>query len=186
MTPAGMALTEKEVAELICANTEKVFVTMLGLTARVRPEDEKEAEDLQKGGVVALLGFAGDWRGSGSIRCSARLACSLSGKLLMTEFGCVNDEVLDAIGEIANMIIGNFKDDAACKLGPLGLSTPTVVYGNNFEARNWNGQSWVGVTFDCEGDPFEVKISLLPSPTRRETVRPSGVSSSRPALIIGY
>jgi len=188
MTPAQVALTGEEVTALIRANTEKVFATMLGLTAEVRSGDWQGADAGQKGGVVALLGFAGDWRGSGTIRCSGRLACSLSGKLLMTDYGCVNDEVLDAMGEIANMIIGNFKDDAACKLGPLGLSTPTVIYGNNFEARNWNGQSWTGVAFDCEGELFEVKICLVPNGARREAPRPADAPAGprKASLIIDY
>lgn len=164
MTSQDTVLTDDEVVTLIWANTEKVFSTMLGLEVKSSSAPKERVLALRKGGVVSLVGFAGRWRGSGSIRCSGRLACALSAKLLLTDFEYVNDEVLDAMGEIANMIIGNFKDDAACKLGPLGLSTPTVLYGNNFEARNWNGESWVTVLFDCEGELFEVNISLIPAP----------------------
>jgi chemotaxis protein CheX len=84
----------------------------------------------------------------------------------MSEYETVNDEVLDAMGEMANMIIGNFKDEAAAALGLLSLGTPTVIYGNNFQTRNWNGQSWIAVPFCCEGERFEVKICLVPSQDR--------------------
>jgi len=47
-------------------------------------------------------------------------------------------------------------------LGPLGLSTPTVIYGRNVRARNLNGQLWTTVPFDCEGGLVEVKICLGP------------------------
>ncbi len=175
MTPQDTALTNDEVVALIWANTEKVFSTMLGLTVKSSSAPEERIRALRKGGVVSLVGFAGRWRGAGTIRCSGRLACSISGKLLLTQFDHVNDEVLDAMGEIANMIIGNFKDDAAYKLGPLGLSTPTVIYGNNFEARNWNGESWIPVLFDCEGELLEVNISLVPGYAVGETPRPAAV-----------
>jgi len=168
-------LTDDEVVALIWSNTEKVFSTMLGLTVKSSLAPEERIKALRKGGVVSLVGFAGRWRGSGSIRCSGQLACSISGKLLLTHFDYVNDEVLDAMGEIANMIIGNFKDDAAYKLGPLGLSTPTVIYGNNFEARNWNGESWITVLFDCDGELLEVNISLVPGHVLGEAPRPAGV-----------
>jgi len=169
-------LTRDEIADLIRANTEKVFSTMLGLPIHAGPVSVQPTGSGEDGGVVSLVGFAGEWSGSGSIRCSGDLACVISAKLLLTNFDHVNDDVLDAIGEVANMIIGNFKDDAAYKLGPLGLSTPTVIYGNNFQARNWNGQSWTTVPFSCEGELFEVKICLVPSHTLRESLRPTGVS----------
>ena len=169
-------LTRNEIADLIRANTEKVFSTMLDLPIHAGPVTVQPTGAGEDGGVVSLVGFAGEWSGSGSIRCSGGLACTISARLLLTEFDNVNDDVLDAIGEVANMIIGNFKDDAAYKLGPLGLSTPTVIYGKNFQARNWNGQSWITVPFSCEGELFEVKICLVPSHALRESLRPTGVS----------
>lgn len=165
-------LTPAEIIKLITEETEKVFSTMLGLPIELRPAAEDPGNEAS-GRVIAFLGFAGDWSGSGSIQCSAKLACSISAKLLLMDFDRVNEDVLDAIGEIANMIIGNFKDDAAYKLGPLGLSTPTVIHGTNFQARNWNGQSWTTVPFTCEGEIFEVKISLVQTNTLREPLRPA-------------
>lgn len=162
MSVTGSVLTDEEVIELVCSNTEKVFSTMLGMSVKPSSGTEDGIQALRKGGVVSLVGFAGRWRGSGSIRCSGCLACSISSKLLLADFECVNDEVLDAMGEIANMIIGNFKDDAAYKLGPLGLSTPTVIYGSNFETRNLNGERRTTVFFDCEQELLEVDISLVP------------------------
>jgi len=155
-------ITPNEIAVIISANTEKVFTTMLGLEVKAGPVDAQATLTNEEGKVVCLVGFTGQWTGSGSISCSGPLACS-SGKLLTTDYAAVNDDVLDAMGEMANMIIGNFKDEAAAALGPLSLSTPTVIHGNNFQTRNWNGQSWIAVPFSCEGERFEVKICLVPS-----------------------
>jgi chemotaxis protein CheX len=166
MTSLDTVLAPDEVAALIRSNTENVFSTMLGLAVSATDAPKDQLQTLHQGGLISLVGFAGLWRGNGSVRCSGRLACSLSGKLLLAEFESVNDEVLDAMGEIANMIIGNFKNDAASKLGPLGLSTPTVIYGEKFEARNWHGESLVTVLFDCEGELLEVSISLFPARAR--------------------
>jgi chemotaxis protein CheX len=169
-----LPLTEDEIREFVRANTDKVFSTMLDLPIQLRHRAIQPPSAAEDGGVISLVGFAGQWSGSGTIHCSADLACTISGKLLLTNFDRVNEEVLDAIGEVANMIIGNFKDDAADKLGPLGLSTPTVIHGSNFQTRNWNGQSWITVPFDCAGELFEVKICLVPSHALHEEVRPAG------------
>jgi chemotaxis protein CheX len=171
-----LPFTYDEIATLICADTERVFSTMLGVQAQPGAAGVNGMVRDHDAGVVSIVGFTGQWTGSGSIHCSAGLACLLSGKMLMTEFDQVNEEVLDAIGEIGNMIIGNFKDDAEDKLGPLSLSTPTVIHGDNFQTRNWNGQSWIAVPFDCEGERFEVRICLVPSRTAREPLRPAGVA----------
>jgi chemotaxis protein CheX len=161
MTEPQESLTHDEIAALICADTQRVFSTMLGVDVKPGPATVHANGVENDGGVVSLIGFTGNWAGSGSVRCSEHLACAISGKMLMTEYDKVNEEVLDAMGEIANMIIGNFKDDAAYKLGPLCLSTPTVIYGNSFQTRNVNGQSWISVPFDYEGETFEVKICLV-------------------------
>lgn len=169
-------LATQEIAELIRANAEKTFSTMLGLPLSAGPERVEPVMATNDGGVIALVGFAGEWSGSGAVRCSSRLACTISSQMLMAEYPSVNDEVLDVIGEIANMIIGNFKDDAAYKLGPLGLSIPTVIYGKNFQARNANGLSWTVVPFDCQGELFEVKISIVRSRPMRGVFQPVDVT----------
>jgi chemotaxis protein CheX len=169
-------LTQDEIVVLIRAHTENVFSTMLGIEVKAGLATAQSATRDKDGGVISFVGFAGQWSGSGTIRCSSHLACVISGKLLLTDFESVNEEVLDAIGEMTNMIIGNFKDDAAQKLGPLGLSTPTVICGDHFQARNWQGQSWTTVPFDCEGELLEVMICLVPSRALSDQVRPTVAS----------
>jgi len=170
-----LPLTQDEIATLIRANTQKVFSTMLGLpiTASAARGGRPLAGAPDRS-VISFVGLTGQWSGSGSIQCSANLACTISGKLLLADFDSVNSEVLDAIGEMANMILGNFKNDAESRLGPLRLSTPTVVHGSSFEARNWNGQYRTSVSFDCEGELFEVKVCLARSQALRETLQPAG------------
>ena len=58
----------------------------------------------------------------------------------MTESPAVNEEVLDAVGELTNMIIGNVKTVAEAIVGPLNLSVPTVIYGRNFTSRSLGKQ----------------------------------------------
>jgi CheY-specific phosphatase CheX len=83
---------------------------------------------------MSFVGLSGPWVGTGVIICSARLACRLSAALLMYAESVMNDEVLDCVGEITNMIIGNFKTDAEHILGTLTLSVPTV---SEARARAW-------------------------------------------------
>ena len=112
---------------------------------------------------VSLVGFVGQWTGTGGVCCSAQVARKISGLMLMSDFDVVNDDVLDAMGETTNMIIGNLKDALEPTLGRLGLSTPTVVYGEHLKARSLNGERWTTVSFDCMGGILNVKVSLRPT-----------------------
>jgi chemotaxis protein CheX len=59
--------------------------------------------------------------------------------MLLAEDSSVSEEVLDAIAEVTNMIIGHVKSSLERHLGPLGLSIPTVVFGRNFKPKRGSG-----------------------------------------------
>ena len=155
------------VSDAIVAATIEVFTTMLSDDARAgEPYSEPSATGLADG-VVSLIGLTGPWLGTGMVTCSAGLACKLSATLLLAEAGeaqqTVDEEVLDAIAEITNMIIGNVKNLLEPAVGELDLSIPTVVYGKNLTTRSMNDGEWTVVPFDCFGDRFEVKLCMVPN-----------------------
>jgi len=81
----------------------------------------------------------------------------------MAEFPAVNEDVLDAVAELTNMIIGGVKNDLERQLGPLGLSIPTVVFGRNFRTRSAGTAEWTVVRFPWEGEWLTVKLFLAPA-----------------------
>ena len=171
-------ITQDDIASLLISNTERVFSVMLGMCVTARTTRIDQDAQGQDGGVVALVGFVGQWVGTGSVSCSSQMACKLSSKMLLADYPEVNEEVLDAMGEITNMIVGNFKDAAEPILGPMGLSTPTVIYGDSFRTRNMNGKVWTTVPFECEGETIEVKICVEPSHESR-------IGSNAPTEVTG-
>jgi len=160
-------LDHAAVAASIRAATEEVFSTMLGLEST--PGDYAVVRDAPGAidGVVALIGLAGTWVGTGMVSCSASLACTLSAHLLQGEEEgrrqAVDDEVLDSLAEITNMILGNVKNFLEEKLGPMGLSIPTVIFGRNFTARSMGEGEWVVVPFACGVDHLEVRLRMTPA-----------------------
>lgn len=140
--------------------TMEVFSMMLGLEiSEHKAHTETEANPINDG-VVSLIGLAGPWVGTGSLICSAPFACKVSAALVGMETPTVDHDVLDAFGEVTNMIIGNVKTRLEELVGPLGLSIPTVVYGRNFAARTMGSMRWTVVEFQCSEDIFEVQICL--------------------------
>jgi len=156
-------LNQDALVKAVYDATAEVFSTMLGLSPEVGASYREENPPGPAEGVVSLIGLAGTWAGTGSVSCSAPFACRLSSQLLMSEFSAVDSEVLDAVAELTNMIIGNVKTALEADLGPMGLSIPTVVFGKNFTTRNAGNGSWLVVPFHCEGERMEVRICLAPS-----------------------
>jgi chemotaxis protein CheX len=150
-------------AERICAATEEVFTTMLSLETAAGEAYTERAAAPSSEGVVALIGLAGDWIGTASLSCSAPFACRIASQMLMMEVQAVDGDVLDAVAEVANMIIGNVKTGLEMDLGPMGMSIPTIIFGKNFSARSAGSEEWVTVPFTCEGARIEVKICLAPN-----------------------
>jgi len=149
--------------ESICGSTAHVFSTMMGRdTPGGITSVEPGTADFNDG-VVSFIGIAGAWAGTGSINCTPLAACRICSQMLMVEATAVDEEVLDAVAELTNIIIGGVKTDLETHLGPLGLSLPTVVFGRNFKTRSSGHREWVVVNFHWDGEPLTVKMCLEPS-----------------------
>lgn len=142
---------------------QQVFSTMLGVTLAPGEVSVETVTPDANDGVVSLIGMAGTWTGTGSVGCSPALACRICSQFLMTDVQAVNEEVLDAVAELTNMIVGSVKTDLEEHLGPLGLSIPTVVYGRNFKMRSTKTTEWTTLRFDWDGEPFFVRLSMAPT-----------------------
>ena len=135
-----------------------VFSSMLGIEVEPCPFIHDATGCRSTDGVMSFVSVAGSWAGSGLLICSAELACRLCSRFLMTESSHVDSDVLDAIGEIANMIIGNFKTAAEATIGQLYLSIPTTIFGKSFGSKGLGSSEWIVMPFKCGEDTFEVWV----------------------------
>ncbi len=150
--------------EYVRTAMDHVFQTMLSVDAVPQESRVENSEPATFDGVMALVGIAGAWTGTGRLLCSPTLACTLAGNLLMSKYERVDEEVLDAIAEIGNMVVGNFKNMLEEELGPLCLSVPTVIFGKNYKTRSAGMQDWLVAPFECQGETIEFRFCLLPAP----------------------
>ena len=157
---------EKQFIErAVFAAVQEVLSTMRGMEAAIadRLPIEESTDGHER--VVALIGLAGHYIGTGTIGCSAKFACKAASNMTMTDYPAVDGEVLDAVGEIANMIFGNVKTALEGELGELGLSVPTVVFGRNFCTRSMGSQSWIDVPIKVEKEEIDVRLCVTANPT---------------------
>jgi chemotaxis protein CheX len=152
-----------QIIEAVQNATVEIFQTMLGVAIEPVAAFSDRSSPSVIDGVVSIVAIAGTWVGTGTVTCSAAFACRVCELFLMTEAPSVNDDVLDAVGELANMIIGNFKTAAEALVGPLGLSVPTVIYGKNFTSKSIGTNDWIIMPFKAGKDTFEVRVWFAPA-----------------------
>jgi chemotaxis protein CheX len=152
----------EDLYEAICRATEQVFTTMLN--TEIDPGVPLFNHDFPGhfDGVVSFVGMAGAWVGTGSLACSSGFARRIASSFLMTDFPSVDDEVLDAIGELTNIIIGNVKGTIEQSVGPMALSTPTCIVGHDLTAHSLGRYQWTVISFRCGGDKLNVMLHLVP------------------------
>ena len=153
-------INREQIVSDIRTSAEEVFSTMLGTELRFAESYFDKGPSHPLDGVICLIGLAGEWTGTGTISCSAEFACRIASQMLMAEYAVVDADVLDAVAEVANMILGNVKTALERTLGSMGMSIPTAIYGKNFLAKSFGDESWTVVVFDSEGQRLEVKLFL--------------------------
>ena len=159
--PVGTStgLQTEQMAAMLFAATQDVFTSMLGVEIQKSTEPVAERVD-RFDGVIALIGLTGPVVGNGALMCSAEAACAMSSLLLSTEVSNVDEQVLDALGEMTNMIVGGFKSLLETHTGRLQMGIPSVIYGKNIATRD--SKANVKVTVGCAFPRarFELKIHL--------------------------
>lgn len=174
MTCTNEQITLPEIGSAICAAVEEVFSVMLGMSLTAGdPHMGRECQGhtgVAHTGVVAVLGFTGAWGGSGEVSCESGLALHIASSMLMANYSSVDEDVLDAIAEVANMIVGNVKTLLEQSLGPMQLSTPAVFFGGDFETRVIGNPNMVLVPFVCPEGSITVQIAVAPVAPRRPRI----------------
>lgn len=167
------------VMDSIRSATSEVFSMMLGMELTPGDPRTSSSAPVPHGGIQSFIGLTGSWVGTGSIACSPAFACQAAGALLLTEYCAVNEEVLDAIAEMTNMIIGNVKTALEAVLGPMGLSIPTVIFGRNFVSRTSVSTEWMIVPFHIADEVVEIQLCLTPCGDSDQMARSGHAPQSR-------
>jgi len=163
MTPTTaetpVSLQKEEVANMVFAAAQEMFVSMMGAEVQLLPEPDAGRSDVFDG-VLSLIGLAGAVAGSGALICSSEVACDLSSRLLMSECPQVDAQTLDSVGEITNMIVGGLKNLIEPYTGELRMSVPTVIHGKNIFLRNSQADMAVAVRCGYPQGEFELTVRL--------------------------
>jgi chemotaxis protein CheX len=135
--------------------TREVFDLMLGSQLTVPLGSEETHRD-----VTAMVGLAGQLCGVLSVCCDGKAAALMTSKMLGLPLDKVGPEVADALGEVSNMVAGNFKNKIAGLGDGCMLSPPTVITGSNYDLHSLAVSPALQVRLLFDGLPIAISLEI--------------------------
>jgi chemotaxis protein CheX len=142
----------------VCKNVFKEFVGSELTVDRPFFADKDAVNDWD---VSAVIGLTGEARGAVVISMKKSLAIKLTDILTGTPHKDADEEVVDAIGEIVNIIAGNAKKGLE-EAFRLVISLPTIVQGKGHAIKWPNSQARIiCIPFTIfEEDTFNLAVAI--------------------------
>jgi chemotaxis protein CheX len=139
--------------------TKEIFETMIMMD--VTP-GQPLAEHVSKFkcSLSAMIGFAGFKQGNLTIHAPEKVAIGLTQNFIGTEIEEINEDVQDAMGELANMIAGSLKPIISNGGKSIELSLPSVVYGKEYTMTVVSKADWIIVPFTVSHGQFLVGLEF--------------------------
>jgi chemotaxis protein CheX len=134
---------------------EEVFEIMLG--CRVKPV--AQAERKGNGEFTAMVGLAGALCGILTVCCDSETAGQLA-KSMLGETVESQEQIADALGEICNMIAGNFKNKLAGTDERCLLSVPSVISGEEYSLHSMAEGNSMETIMLFESAPVTIRLQL--------------------------
>lgn len=111
--------------------------------------------------VSGVIGLSGGAVGMVLLNLSEAVALKAASTMLMCEVTQMSDEVIDAVGELANVVAGAAKAELAEY--HLSISLPTVVTGDQHEIHFPSNVTPICVPFESEWGPLVLQFGLAPA-----------------------
>jgi len=144
----------------IITGTQDVFSTMLMIELENDTVVENKKCDIQSN-MTSMIGLGGGIRGLLAVHCPASVAKNITGAFLGMDVEELDDDVKDAIGEIANMIAGNLKVSYAKIEMNIELAIPTSIVGESFHVSGITDAKRMIVPFKMADETFWVELMYV-------------------------
>ena len=117
-------------------------------------------EKVAQGDVSGLIGLTGDVSGTISVSFSEKSILSIVSAMFGEEVRALNDEIGDAVGEIANMISGQARQALEAMGRPLQAAIPSVIMGKGHQITHITNHPVVAIPFRTDNGGFTIEVSF--------------------------
>jgi chemotaxis protein CheX len=130
------------------------------MMAGARLEPAAVSGEEPSGERTAMVGLAGALCGMMSIRCSGATAGRLASLMLGGTASESPSTVCDALGELCNMVAGNFKSKISNLADHCMLSVPTVISGGDYCLQTSSPAELFQLPFMYQGELVWVSLTV--------------------------
>jgi len=120
-----------------------------------------EPEDIIDSNLSSMIGLAGTFRGVLAVHCPEKAATGITGAMLGMEVDTIDEDVQDAMGEIANMVAGGLKTALLAEGMETELAIPTTAIGKSIRISGLSGASRFIVPFSTAVGDFGIELRYI-------------------------
>ncbi len=147
------------ISDKIIETTIEIFTTM------VMMEVSADGPLLVKSGtlcdtITGMIGLAGTHKGVLAIHIPHYVALAITSSFLGMDVEEINDDVRDAVGELANMLGGNIKNILSENGRDIELSLPSTVAGHEYDFSATTDVDLFILPFKTSAGNFMVELQL--------------------------
>lgn len=119
-------------SDVVLDATREILETMVFLGLE---KNEDKDMPIKGRSLLGMITFTGDLEGCFAIDCDTKCAAVIAKNMLAMEPDdeISNEDISDAIGEVANMSMGSIKTRIHDQFPDIQISIPTVVFGTDLE-----------------------------------------------------
>jgi chemotaxis protein CheX len=137
-----------------------VFSTMLMVDLESEEIISNKRGEIESN-LTSMIGLGGGLRGVLAIHCPASVAKAITAGFLGMDIVELDDDVKDAIGEIANMVAGNLKVSYAAIHLNIELAIPTTIVGDSFNVCSAAKAQRVIVPLKMNGERLWIELMYV-------------------------
>ena len=145
-----------EWSQLLDLATREVFEIMLGSHLSPAPD----TVSVEGAALTGMVGLAGAACGVLSVRCSKATANKIAAKMLGQDAADSDETIVDALGEVCNMVAGSFKAKVPGLADSCMLSVPSVISGTSYELHSLANGVRCEVNVLFEQDLIEISLDV--------------------------
>lgn len=138
-------------------STQSVFSTMCGMTLTA-DEPARLEEVPQRYHISGIIGLSGPLQATIVVNIHESLVFSAAEAFLGARPDKIDSDVIDLVGELANMIGGNAKE--RLKIEGLSLGLPTVVAGEDHVVAYNSGMAITVLPFESDQGPISIELGV--------------------------
>ncbi|MGD9160473.1 MAG: chemotaxis protein CheX [Desulfobacteraceae bacterium] len=138
-------------------STLHVLQTIAGIKAE-KGNPYLKKDNVAIGDASGVIGLAGDMNGIISVTFTEKCILHIVTGMFGEEVKELNEEIGDAVGEIANMISGQARQKLEAQGTNLQAAIPSVVMGKNHTISHLTKQPIIALPFITAGGEFTIEI----------------------------